>query len=186
MRRLIAGLAMAMALAACEADPAGVYVTEGAVPLGGNLYAERTPGGELLVLDGAITPETSYVFQSLVEESEVNGLIITQSSGGDLRAAHQIGRAIRADGINTAVIALCVSACVDVFIAGRSRGVSTEAAFLLHPASNRAAGYSLDRPYWAAMGFGALNDRVYGMAEGTLLQITAEQALAMGLASERL
>lgn len=186
MRRLAALAFLLFSGSACTTVPTGVLVSSKAIAIGGSLFIEEVEDGSLLILDGPITLETAFAFLGLSEETEIRSLIVTQSPGGDLRASHRIGREIRDRGINTAVLDRCVSACLDIFIAGRLRGATPDAIFLLHGAANRELGYALDAPYWKEMGFGALNERVYALEENQLISISGEQALAMGLANDRL
>ena len=185
MRRLFASLLGCILVAGCAgAPPSGQNLGPDAVPVGGALFALPVDGSRyVLFLDGEITSETSYVFQSMVEVDDINGLIVAASPGGDLLAAHQIGKAIRREGINTAVMGVCVSACVDVFVAGRSREMHPTAKLMMHPANDRTRGYALDRPYWAALGLTEVNERVYAMADGELWVVDAERAVAMRMAT---
>ena len=182
--RLVAALALAL-LTACTAPRDGLLVSPGAEPIGGALFIETLPdGGQVLVLDGEITGETSFKFQSILQQAEVSGLIIAQSPGGNLLAAHQIGRAIAANDINTAVLISCQSACVDVFIAGRERSIAERAELGLHAASDPEFGYSLDQPYWTSFGLGAVNDAAYRVPFGEIWIVTAERAVELRLATE--
>ncbi|MEL7343390.1 MAG: hypothetical protein AAFN59_00835 [Pseudomonadota bacterium] len=178
---LIAGLF----LAGCT-TPSGVLVSERAIPLGGNLFVENpdTEDQQVLVLDGPISSQTAFIFLSQVAVNpDIQGLVIAQSPGGNLAAAHQIGRQIQSSGMNTFLIADCASACVDIFIAGQRRDVTELSSFLLHAASNPEIGYQLDDPYWTALGFKELNDQVYALDEDKALIIDAGLARRMGLAT---
>jgi hypothetical protein len=66
MRKFYLATAMFLGLAACGASPNGLLVSPGAEAVGGNLFVETLENGDqILVLDGEVTPDTSYVFQSL-------------------------------------------------------------------------------------------------------------------------
>ena len=185
MRNLFLATALMLGLAACGTSQNGILVSPEAESVGGNLFIETLEdGGQVLVLDGEITPETSFTFQVLIENAEIEGLIIAQSPGGNLLAAHQIGRAIQANKINTAVLVSCRSACVDVFIAGRERAISTDAELGLHSASDREFGLSVDRPYWDSFGLGAVNEAAYTVPFGAIWIVTAERAKELRLATE--
>ncbi|NNL17263.1 MAG: hypothetical protein HKP37_00840 [Boseongicola sp.] len=185
MRKFYLASAMLLGLAACGASSNGLLVSPSAEAVGGNLFVETLEdGGQVLVLDGEITPDTSYVFQSLAEYTEIDGLVIAQSPGGDLLASHQIGRTIAAEKINTAVLFSCISACVDVFIAGRERSIAAEAELGLHAAEDREFGLSVDRPYWRRFGFGAVNEAAYKVPFDDIWIITAERAMELRLATE--
>lgn len=185
MLRRLAFLLIALGLAGCTV-PGGALVSDRAVPLGGNLFVENpdTEDQQVLVLDGSITPRTAFVFLSLVGANpDIEGLVIAQSPGGNLAAAHQIGREIQDRGMNTFLITNCASACVDIFIAGDRREVTEVSSFLLHASSNPEVGYQLDDPYWTALGFKELNDRVYALDEELALVIDAPLARQMGIAT---
>jgi hypothetical protein len=172
------------ALAACSSPGNGILVSREAVPVGGNLFVETLSGGnQVLVLDGEITPLTSFAFLSLVEQASVSGLVIAQSPGGNLLASHQIGQAIAKNGLNTAVIVSCRSACVDIFIAGREREIAEGAELGLHAASDPEFGYAIDKPYWDAFGFGAVNEAAYRVPNGGLWIVTPKRAVELRLAT---
>lgn len=172
-------------LSACTVPSGGLLVSDRAEPMGGNLFVEKLPeGGEVLVLDGEITPETAFHFQSILEQADVSGLLITQSPGGNLLASHQIGRAIADNKLNTAVLVMCHSACVDIFIAGQERSIGRQAELGLHAASNPEFGYEIDKPYWTRFGFGAVNDAAYKVPFGQIWIIDSERARRLRLATE--
>ncbi|MDJ1017411.1 MAG: hypothetical protein QNJ35_12930 [Paracoccaceae bacterium] len=184
VRKLLAALAFA-ALTACAPPMNGLLVSPEARDLGGGLYIERLADGQqLLVLDGEITGETSFRFQALLEQADVTGLVIAQSPGGTLLAAHQIGRAIEKANLNTAVLVSCRSACVDIFIAGETRSIAEGAELGLHASNNPEFGYSIDKPYWTSFGFGAVNERAYRVAFDEIWLLTPEEALELNLATE--
>ena len=170
-------------LGGCGA-PSGVFTSFQAQRLGGNLFIDVDDRGyEHVVLDGAITPETSYVFQSLLQLGTMEGLVITQSPGGDLLAAHQIGRAIQANDMNTLVVVSCISACVDIFMAGKLREMTQIAELGVHTPSNPELAYKLHTDYWTDLGFEGFNELVYDIGNNKLGIITAQNALKMGLAT---
>lgn len=176
-------LISAVLLAGCAA-PGGLLVSEDADPIGGNLFVETSNEGEqFLVLDGEITERTSYAFLALLEQANVEGLVIAQSPGGDLLAAHQIGRAIKSERINTLVLVNCISACVDVFIAGQSREMTPIAELGLHSATDRDFAYEIDRRYWGALGFGRVNEMAYSVPNDKLWIISAKRARELRLAT---
>ena len=185
MRKLYLATAMFLGLAACGASPNGPLVSPGAEAVGGNLFVETLENGDqILVLDGEVTPDTSYVFQSLAEYTEIDGLVIAQSPGGDLLAAHQIGRTIAAKKINTAVLFSCISACVDIFIAGHERSIAAEAELGLHSAEDLEFGLSVDRPYWKSFGFEAVNEAAYKVPFNDIWIVSSERAKELRLATE--
>ena len=185
MRKFFPAMLLAIGLAGCASTDSGLLVSRDAEALGGNLFVETLEdGGQVLVLDGEITPMTSYTFQSLLEHADVEGLVIAQSPGGNLLAAHQIGRAIAAKRINTAVLVSCRSACVDIFIAGRERSMARESELGLHAASDPEFGYSIDRPYWSSFGFGAVNEAAYQVPFGQIWVIDPERAKQLRLATD--
>lgn len=168
---------------ACS-PPGGLLVSESAEPVGGNLFIETSSSGDqFLVLDGEITDRTSYAFLSVVEQAQVEGLVIAQSPGGDLLAAHQIGRAIHEKRINTIVLVNCISACVDIFIAGDVREMTDIAELGLHSATDRDFAYEIDRRYWGALGFARVNEMAYQVPNDKLWIISAKRAKELRLAT---
>ena len=185
MRRLCLLLLTAVSLAACAPSSNGILVSPQAEPVGGNLFVEKLGnGGEVLVLDGEITPETAFFFQSVLEQADVRGLVIAQSPGGNLLAAHQIGRAIADGGLNTAVLVSCISACVDIFIAGKDRSMAPLAELGLHSASDPEFGYAVDKPYWTRFGFANVNEAAYQVPFGKLWIMDAKRARELRLATD--
>lgn len=185
MRKFLLSAVLPLVLAACAPQTGGLLVSPTAEAVGGNLFIETlSDGGQVLVLDGEITPETSYRFQAILEQADVAGLLIAQSPGGNLLAAHQIGRAIDERDMNTAVLVNCRSACVDVFIAGRERSIAENAELGLHAASNPEFGFSVDEPYWSHFGFGDVNAAAYEVPFGKIWVVDAERALQLRLATE--
>ncbi len=185
MRKLFLGVLISLGLSACGAPVNGLLVSPTAEPVGGNLFVETLgDGGQVLVLDGEITPETAFYFQTILDQADASGLLIAQSPGGNLLAAHQIGRAIAKNRMNTAVLVSCRSACVDIFIAGRERSIAEDAELGLHAASDPDFGFSIDQPYWRSFGFGAVNEAAYKVPFGDIWIIEADRAKALRLATE--
>lgn len=183
MRRFIALAFALVTLTAC-APTGGLLVSDGARDLGGNLFIETAKSGDqFLVLDGEITPQTSFIFQAVQEQSDVQGLVIAQSPGGDLLAAHQIGRTIKRERMNTLVLVSCISACVDIFVAGKKREMTEIAELGLHSATNRDVSYELDRRYWREMGFPTVNEKAYKVPNNRLWIMDSKRARELRLAT---
>ena len=184
MRKLF-GAAALVSLAACGSPDNRLMVSPEAEDLGGNLFIETLDdGGQVLVLDGEITPDTAYTFQFLLMQADIDGLVLAQSPGGDLIASHIIGRALERAEMNTLVLESCRSACVDVFIAGRERSMTSTAELGLHSAQDREFGLSIDRPYWASFGLSVVNEAAYKVPFGDIWIVDAERALELRLATE--
>lgn len=174
------------ALAACNVPDVGPTsrAPQEEVDLGGGLFLVSIDDEHYyLFLDGAITPETSFQFQSLTEHDDVRSLVIANSPGGNLQAAHQIGKTIQQEKISTALLGYCASACVDVFIAGQDREIDPQAVLAMHPATNRDFGYSIDAPYLGALGMGAINEAVYKMADNEVWEVSAARAIELKMAT---
>jgi len=183
MYRFLLSAVLVLFVAAC-APSGGVLVSKNARDLGGNLFIERSQSGsQFLVLDGEITAETAYVFQSVVEQADVRGLVIAQSPGGDLLAAHQIGRTIKRKRMNTLVLVTCISACVDIFVAGKQREMTEYAELGLHSATNPEVSYQLDRRYWREMGFPAINEKAYRVPNNRVWIMDSRRARELKLAT---
>lgn len=173
----------AVILGGC-APTGGLLVSGDAQDIGGNLFVETSANGDsFLVLDGEITPQTSFVFEFVVERTNVNGLVIAQSPGGDLLASHQIGRTIKARRMNTMVLVSCISACVDVFVAGKQREMTDIAELGMHSATNRSVSYEIDRRYWREMGFSSINEKAYQVPNNRLWIVDARRARELRMAT---
>ena len=176
-------VAIALVLTGC-APSGGLLVSNEADNLGGNLFVEMTAEGDrFLVLDGEITTQTSAVFQQVVQQTDVEGLVIAQSPGGDLLASHQIGRTVKARNMNTLVLVNCISACVDVFVAGKRREMTDIAELGMHSATNREISYEIDRRYWLEMGFPEVNEKAYQVPNSQLWVIDAQRARELRMAT---
>lgn len=183
MYRLLLSAVLVLFVAAC-APTGGVLVSDRARDMGGNLFVESARNGSsFLVLDGEITSETAYVFQALVDQTRVEGLVIAQSPGGDLLAAHQIGRTIKRERMNTLVLVNCISACVDIFVAGSNREMTDFAELGLHSATNRDVSYQLDRRYWREMGFSSINEKAYQIPNNRIWIMDARRARELRVAT---
>lgn len=183
MRKFFALAFALLALTAC-APSGGLLVSNDARDLGGNLFIEKaTNAGSFLVLDGEITPQTSFIFEAVTEQADVRGLVIAQSPGGDLLAAHQIGRSIKRQRMNTLVLVSCISACVDIFVAGRNREMTDIAELGLHSATNRDVSYEIDRRYWREMGFPTINEKAYRVPNNRLWVMDAKRAHELRVAT---
>ena len=183
MRRVLLAALVTALIAGC-APTGGLLVSEDARAVGGNLFVETSStGNQFLVLDGEITAETSFTFLSLVEQAEVEGLVIAQSPGGDLLASHQIGREIKARKMNTIVLVSCISACVDIFVAGNRREMSDIAELGLHSATDRDVSYEIDRRYWREMGFSEVNEKAYQVPNSRIWIIQPDRARELRLAT---
>lgn len=183
MRKFFSLAFALLALTAC-APTSGLLVSNDARDLGGSLYIEKASnGGSFLVLDGEITPQTSFIFEAVTEQADVQGLVIAQSPGGDLLAAHQIGRSIKRKRMNTLVLVSCISACVDIFVAGRNREMMEIAELGLHSATNRDVSYEIDRKYWREMGFSSINEKAYRVPNNRLWIMDAKRARELRVAT---
>jgi len=171
------------ALAGCSPS-GGILVSDKAQNLGGNLFVETAnDGSQFLVLDGEITPQTSFTFLALVEQSNVEGLVIAQSPGGNLLASHQIGREIKKRGMNTVVLVSCISACVDIFVAGDRREMTDISELGLHSATDREVSLEIDRRYWREMGFPQVNEQAYQVPNDKLWIVSPKRARELRLAT---
>ena len=186
-------------IAGC-APSGGFLVSDEALNLGGNLYVEKlADGGRVMVLDGEIDDRTAFVFLSFLNQVDASGLVIAQSPGGTVEAAHQIGRAIKSRQMNTLVLNSCNSACVDVFVAGKQREMTDIAELGLHAPAVRSwiswlpfvdtrpaleATYAVDQQYWSDMGFPLVNEKAYKVPNNRIWIITPERARELRLATK--
>ena len=191
---------LAIAVLAGCAPTGGFLVSDEAQSLGGNLFVEKlADGGHVMVLDGEIDRETAVVFRTVLNQVEANGLVIAQSPGGSVEAAHQIGRDIKARGMNTLVLNSCNSACVDVFVAGKQREMTDIAELGLHAPAVRSwiawlpfvdtepaiqETYVIDQKYWADMGFPLVNEKAYQVPNNRIWIIKPERARELRLATK--
>ena len=183
LRRFFLTALTALVVSGC-APSGGLLVSDKAERIGGNLFVETaSDGSQFLVLDGEITSETSFNFLALVERADVEGLVIAQSPGGSLLASHQIGREIKARRMNTIVLVSCISACVDIFVAGRQREMTEIAELGMHSATERDISYEIARRYWREMGFSQVNEQAYKVPNNKLWIITAKRARELRLAT---
>ncbi|MBC3921012.1 ATP-dependent Clp protease proteolytic subunit [Undibacterium sp. CY18W] len=76
---------------------------------------------QTLILFGKVVPEDSQQFRKKLEEGPVKTVVMTESPGGDMRAAYAIADLITEGKMNTAVNGSCMSACALIFMAGTER-----------------------------------------------------------------
>ena len=95
-----------------------------------------------------------------------------------------MGDVVSQNRISTVVLALCYSACVDVFIAGKDRVMTPISTLGLHSASDPELGYEIDRAYWGRRGLGNVNEMAYQVAHDELWLIDAKRARDLRLATE--
>lgn len=76
-------------------------------------------------------------------------IFVIESGGGDVTASINIGREIRANGIQTVINADCASACVNVFVGGVVRTGGDKARLGFHQASSDDADFSDGQEYVA-------------------------------------
>jgi hypothetical protein len=76
---------------------------------------------QTLILFGKVVPEDSQQFRKKLEEGPVKTVVMTESPGGNMRAAYDIAELITEGKINTAVNGNCKSACALIFMAGTER-----------------------------------------------------------------
>jgi len=76
---------------------------------------------ETLILFGGVEPDDAERFRKHLENGVVKQVVLSESPGGDMRAAYAIADLITANKINTAVQGNCFSACAMIFMAGVKR-----------------------------------------------------------------
>ncbi|MES2041357.1 MAG: hypothetical protein V4495_26355 [Pseudomonadota bacterium] len=76
---------------------------------------------QTLILFGKVVPEDSQLFRKKLEEGPVKTVVMTESPGGNMRAAYDIAALITEGKMNTAVNGNCMSACALIFMAGTER-----------------------------------------------------------------
>jgi hypothetical protein len=74
-----------------------------------------------LILFGKVEPEDSQRFRKNLENGPVRYVVLSESPGGDMRAAYAIADLIMEGKMNTAVQGNCLSACALIFMAGTER-----------------------------------------------------------------
>ena len=85
--------------------------------------------------------------------------------------------------MNTMVLVSCISACVDVFVAGKQREMTDIAELGMHSATNRDISYEIDRRYWREMGFPTVNEKAYRVPNNRLWVIDARRARELRMAT---
>jgi hypothetical protein len=98
---------IAAAIALLVATPAGA--------------ATITRNGDRIILTGTIQPGDDTAFAAALDDGVKT--VVLGSDGGHVNEAITIGRAIRSQGLDTVVPSSCMSACVLVWSAGKTRAV---------------------------------------------------------------
>ncbi len=88
-----------------------------------------------MLVSGELKPgdEKTFINQSLGLDRAV---VVFNSSGGNLVAGLEIGRAIRLKSFDTVVVdgQICASACAFAWLGGRTRYMATNASIAFHAA----------------------------------------------------
>jgi hypothetical protein len=118
-----------------EGNPARPFRTTGDMPE----HLTFTRDGATLTLTGAIKVGDGDRFAAYLTAEETAGgeaftTLRLNSPGGSVSDALAIGRRVRADGLNTQLLAgdICLSACPYVFASGVTRAVDTDAQIGVH------------------------------------------------------
>ena len=102
--------------------------------------ATITRNGDRIVLTGTIQPGDDTAFAASVDDNVRT--VVLGSSGGRVDEAMSIGRLIRERGLDTAVPSLCESACVLIWVGGKTRTV--EGKLVVHCPTLRDSPYQCD------------------------------------------
>ena len=76
---------------------------------------------QTLMLSGKVVREDADLFRKKLAEGPVKTVVLTDSPGGNMRAAYDIAELIAEGKINTALNGNCASACAMIFLAGTDR-----------------------------------------------------------------
>lgn len=123
--------------------PAPIVLHEGE---GAAIVRRDTPSGPVVRIEGDLAHDDAAVFADAVAGTE-RALVSLHSSGGSVRAALAIGRAIHARGDATFVANgdTCLSACGLIWLAGATRLYSVGADVGFHAAYATESGAKVER-----------------------------------------
>jgi hypothetical protein len=80
-----------------------------------------TVNGDLVVMSGRVTGGECVQLQTLLRQSAVRTVVLTQSHGGDAEAGYCVGALIRTHGLDTVIRGSCNSSCSRMWLGGVSR-----------------------------------------------------------------
>ncbi len=84
--------------------------------------------GDHVVLSGTVVGDECARLQSLLRQSVIRTVVLTQSHGGNAEAGYCVGALIRAHGLNTLIRGSCNSSCSRMWLGGVSRTLDGESA----------------------------------------------------------
>ncbi|MCH8622343.1 ATP-dependent Clp protease proteolytic subunit [Undibacterium sp. TS12] len=76
---------------------------------------------DTLIMYGHVEPADSERFRQQMAKGDIRQIVLSESPGGDMRAAYTIADLITKNNIHTAVQGNCYSACAMIFMAGTER-----------------------------------------------------------------
>ncbi len=144
------------------------------------------------VVSGDISGGWAQAVMRVVHAVGASGIVI-DANGGDLAEAEKLGRWIRDRGLNTAVVGECALACTQAFAGGVLRFIAPGARLGLQRlpllggdggtrgAIARQTGYLLGLGIQQAP---LLAERAAATADGSVAWLSADDAIALGLATE--
>ena len=97
----------------------------------------------VVAMTGVIQPGAYEAFHTVVKRARPN-LVVVSGPGGDLGTALRIASEVRRRGFDTAIPQgeYCASACVVIFLSGRTKYIAKGAKLGLHSASNLDGSHS--------------------------------------------
>ncbi len=145
----------------------------------------------IISLTGDIELQDDQKFIQLAD-GVANGVVTLHSDGGSLIPAIAIGRAIRAQGLITAVAdhSVCASACAIIWLGGTKRIASSSAQIGFHAAyrqrfgitSESGSGNAIVGSYYASLGLS--DEAIYYLtssAPSDMFWIDADKARSLGI-----
>ena len=87
----------------------------------GAIAMNMTVDGRRVVLSGAVQGDECGRLRSILQQSAIRTVVLTQSPGGNAEAGYCIGELIRARGLDTVIRGSCNSSCSRMWLGGVSR-----------------------------------------------------------------
>jgi hypothetical protein len=173
-------IAALLALSACaQAQEHDLY------DMGHGVYVSEA--GYIALVD-EITEGTDDAFlKALTVVPHTSLIILDDNIGGLIYEAQTIGLMIRELGLHTHISNHCLSACVDIFVAGSRRTMDAGGVIGVHaPSEVNAEAIREDKWYFAKMGTPQMMQLTYSVPNSSMEYYGLSDAVSLGLSHGRM
>ena len=190
MRALIAVLLLTLVTACGSTSSSLRYETPTpefeATNLGsGVTYIRDIDFGNAIIIEGEITKQTDDVaIYALRADPSIRTVWLWSSDGGYVVPAQTLGWYIHYNRLDTVIVERCLSACVDIFVAGDTRLMYPDAFIGVHAPSVVTPGVILeDDLYYSTVGVPQMLHLTHSVPHTSAEYYNSREALSLGVAT---